>query len=57
MIVDPNYQQELEKYEISEQNVSKIINEIVGRYRYYEEFSETFDDVVERVFKDSKKEF
>ena len=49
--------QELEKYEISEQNVSKIINEIVGRYRYYEEFSETFDDVVERVFKDSKKEF
>ena len=49
--------QELEKYEISENNVSKIINDIVGRYRYYEEFSETFDDVVERVFKDSKKEF
>ena len=47
--------QELEKYEISEENVSKIINDIVGRYRYYEEFSETFDDVVERVFKDSKK--
>ena len=49
--------QELEKYEISEQNVSKIISDILGRYRYHEEFSETFDDVVERVFKDSKKEF
>lgn len=49
--------QELEKYEISEKNVSRIINDIVGRYRYHEEFSETFDDVVERVFKDSKKEF
>lgn len=49
--------QELEKYEISEKNVSKIISDILGRYRYHEEFSETFDDVVERVFKDSKKEF
>ena len=49
--------QELEKYEISEKNVSKIISDILGRYRYHEEFNETYDDVVERVFKDSKKEF
>ncbi len=49
--------QELEKYEISEKNVSKIISDILGSYRYHEEFNETYDDVVERVFKDSKKEF
>ena len=48
---------DLGKYGVANEEIRKIVDNIVENLRYYEEFNETFDDVVDRLFKDAKSNF